>query len=59
MDGRKTAVTDLFFLLAGLRLPLETMKREYIRAVYSRTKSIVDTAKILQVDRALVRKHLK
>ncbi len=61
MRGKRAPIVDkahLFYLLAEKLFPLETVKQEYVRAVYAKTGTIADTARTLQVDRQLVRKHL-
>lgn len=50
--------SPLFAELADCRLDLEEVKQRYVRAVFYRTRSVIQTAALLKVDRSTVMRHL-
>lgn len=48
-----------FQRLADCELDLEEVKRQYARAVYFKTRSVLQTAAVLKVDRSTVYNYLQ
>jgi hypothetical protein len=50
--------SEEFKALLALGLDLEEVKKRYVRAMFYQTRSVIQTAALLKVDRATVMRHL-